>query len=119
MAEKRNLGRHRKRFSLRFGIGEPVKLAFTEDISSTGLFIKTASTCNPGTIVTVELELGGGITVTLEAQVMWAKKVPPQMIHLVKKSGMGVRIIRFVSGEAEYSMLCEELELPLISPICE
>ena len=109
MAEKRNLGRHRKRFSLRFGVGEPVRLAFTEDISSSGLFIKTASTCNPGTTVTVELELGGGITVRLEARVMWAKKVPPQMIHLVPRAGMGVKILRFISNEQIYLALCHEL----------
>lgn len=109
MAEKRNLGRHRKRFSLRFGVGEPVRLAFTEDISSTGLFIKTTNVCNPGAVIMVELSLDGDVRVTLEARVMWAKKVPPQMIHLVKKSGMGVRINRFISGEAEYSRLCEEL----------
>ena len=108
MADKRNLGRHRKRFSLRFGIGEPVRLAFTEDISSTGLFIKTTNICNPGTVVTVELNLNDETKVVLEARVMWAKKVPPQMIHLVKKSGMGVRINRFVSGGMEYLRFCEE-----------
>ncbi len=111
MAEKRDLGRHRKRFSLRFGIGEATRLAFTEDISTTGLFIKTTNICNPGKAVVVELLLDEATTVTFEALVMWAKKVPPQMIHLVKKSGMGVRITRFISGEAEYLKLFEKLEL--------
>ncbi len=112
MAEKRNLGRHRKRFSLRFGDGEHSRKAFTEDISTTGIFIKTAYVCKVGSVIAVELELDAVRTVEMEARVMWAKKVPPQMIHLVKKSGMGVRIIRFVRGESDYGLLCEELSLP-------
>jgi|SRR6185369_1367685 len=112
MAEKRNLGRHRKRFSLRFGTGDHPRKAFTEDISTTGLFIKTAYVCNVGSTVPVELELDDRRTVQMEARVMWAKKVPPQMIHLVRKSGMGVRIVRFISGESDYCELCEELSLP-------
>ncbi|NJD90385.1 MAG: pilus assembly protein PilZ [Geobacter sp.] len=112
MAEKRNLDRHRKRYVLRFGADELLFKAFTEDISTTGLFIKTAKTSPPGSSLLVELELDEQCRVLMETRVMWAKKVPPQLIHLVKKSGMGVKIIRFVSGEADYCELCEELSLP-------
>lgn len=112
MAEKRNLDRHRKRFSLRFGNGDAARKAFTEDISTTGLFIKTAYVCKVGSIVPVELEIDDKRIVLMETRVMWAKKAPPQMIHLVRKSGMGVRIIGFTSGESYYSELCEELSLP-------
>jgi len=112
MAEKRDLDRHRKRFIISFGPDEPEFKAFTEDISTTGLFIKTAKTYPPGSRLLVQLELDEQRKVLMETRVMWAKKVPPQMIHLVKKSGMGVRIIRFVSGEAYYCELCEELSLP-------
>jgi Tfp pilus assembly protein PilZ len=112
MVEKRNLGRHRKRFSLKFGIGEPVRTAFTEDISTTGLFIKTAYVYKVGSLVTVDLALDMSRTVRMEGRVMWSKKVPPQMIHLVKKSGMGVQIVRFIKGEEDYCGLCEELALP-------
>jgi hypothetical protein len=38
---------------------------------------------------------------------MWAKRVPQNLFHLVKKSGMGVRIIRFHSGRERYLQLCE------------
>jgi hypothetical protein len=112
MVDKRNLGRHRKRFTLRFGSKEPVKIGFTEDISTTGLFIKSAYVCNTGSVISVELDLDKERKVLLEARVMWAKKVPPQMIHLVKKCGMGVNITRFISGGADYCELCEELSLP-------
>jgi hypothetical protein len=112
MAEKRNLDRHRKRYLIRFGEGETVLKAFTEDISSTGMFIKTAKTSSPGSVIWVEMALDEKRLVVFEARVMWAKKVPPQLIHVAKKGGMGVRITRFVSGESDYNMLCEELSLP-------
>jgi hypothetical protein len=112
MAEKRNLGRHRKRFTLRYGMEEPVKTGFTEDISTTGIFIKSAYSCKPGSLITVELALDKERTVLFQGRVMWAKRVPPQMIHLVKKCGMGVKIVRFISGESDYCLLCEELSLP-------
>lgn len=112
MADKRNLDRHRKRFTLRFGSEEPLKTGFTEDISPTGLFIKSAYVRNPGSVICVELAIDKERKVLLEARVMWAKKVPPEMIHHVKKSGMGVEIIRFISGESDYFQLCEEFSLP-------
>lgn len=112
MAEKRNLDRHRKRFLIRFGAGETVLKAFTEDISTTGMFIKTAKTSSPGSVIRVELALDDQRTVIVDARVMWAKKLPPQLVHLTVKSGMGVKIVRFISGEREYCELCEELSLP-------
>jgi hypothetical protein len=112
MPEKRKLDRHRKRYSLRFGSGEPTQFGFTEDISTTGIFIKSVNVCTIGSVILVELTIDKERKVLLEGRVMWAKKVPPQMIHLVRKSGMGVHIIRFISGESDYSLLCEELSLP-------
>jgi hypothetical protein len=112
MAEKRNLGRHRKRFLISFQVGEAVLKAFTEDISTTGMFIKTAKTSSPGSIIRVALALDEQRTVVVDARVMWAKKVPPQVLHLTAKSGMGVKIVRFISGEQEYCDFCEELSLP-------
>ncbi len=109
MAEKRDLKRHRKRLSLRFGVEDPNRLAFTEDVSTQGLFIKTPNVCPPGTRIRVDLNLPDGRVVRLEAQVRWAKKVPPQMLRMAAKGGMGVRITRFFDGEDLYAALCEEL----------
>ena len=109
MADKRNVNRMRKRFPVRFGVDQPVRLAFTEDISTTGLFIKSTNICAPGSLIQILVELAPGQTVLLEARVMWAKKVPPQLIHMVKKSGMGVRIVRFLQGGESYAQLCSEL----------
>ncbi|HEY5975172.1 MAG TPA: PilZ domain-containing protein [Geobacteraceae bacterium] len=109
MAEKRDIIRLRKRMSVRFGIDDPIRVAFTEDISPDGLFIKTTNICPPGSLIKVVLALTETTTVMMEGRVMWAKKVPPQMIHVVRKCGMGVRILRFVTGEEEYARTCAEL----------
>ena len=109
MEDKRDTRRLRKRMTLRFGIDNPVRLAFTEDLSTTGLFIKTTNICPPGSKIVVELSPNDTDQVRLECRVMWAKKVPPQMIHLVKKSGMGVKVLRVLEGDASFQQFCDEL----------
>ena len=107
MADKRNIFRKRRRIALSFGTGDSLnRRAFTEDISPTGLFIKTANVCNPNTVIRIDL-LAGELPITFDARVMWAKRVPQNLFHLVKKSGMGVRIIRFHAGRETYLDLCE------------
>ena len=109
MNELRYLKRLRKRMTIRFGIGAPTQLAFTEDISLQGICIKTAMVCPPGSRLKIELNLPDGSVAKIAGVVMWAKKVPPNMIRLVKKCGMGVRITGITSGEELYRSLCEEL----------
>jgi hypothetical protein len=41
MAKKRDIRRIKKRISIHFGFNEAVSVAFTEDISMIGMFIKT------------------------------------------------------------------------------
>jgi len=108
MAEKRYDKRRKRRFALRFGIDEPTRLAFTEDISMEGMFIKTTNIYQPGSRLKVTLILPDEQTVTLEGKVQWAKRVPPQMIRLVKKAGFGLKIERFLQGEELYRRICEE-----------
>jgi len=99
MAEKRIIKRVRRRLSLRFGQDKPVRMAFTEDVTDDGMFIKTTNLYRPGTEIAIELILPDERRVNLIGMVRWTKKVPPNMIHLVKKAGMGVKILRFVDGE--------------------
>lgn len=75
--------RQRKRIPLRYGIDTPGKIAFTDDISHEGLFIRTALALKPGTRLIVELTPPEG-TIHLQAEVRWAKKVPSQMLHKLK-----------------------------------
>lgn len=79
-----------------------MRMAFTEDITADGLFIKTTNLYRPGTEVTIELIMPGEAKVTLLGMVRWSKKVPPNMIHLVRKAGMGVKILRFIAGENDF-----------------
>jgi PilZ domain len=109
MADKRDSKRHRKRLTLKFGLQETDRIAFTEDISPLGMFIKTANVVAPGSMIKIDLTLGAESMVSMEARVMWAKRVPANMVRLVKKSGMGVRIVRITAGEEPYIKLCNEL----------
>lgn len=116
MAENRVTNRTRKRTTLIFGTGDALnRRAFTEDISPTGLFIKTANVCTPDTMLTVEL-LDQGAPIRFEARVMWAKRVPQNLFHLVKKSGMGVRIVRFLCGRELYLTLAGATDTPEEEP---
>ena len=108
MADKRDITRLKKRLTVRFGIDEATRVAFTEDISITGMFIKSANICPPNTKIKVEFEVADN-QIVLIARVMWAKKVPQNLFHLVKKSGMGVRFLRFERGEAHYNDYFENL----------
>lgn len=102
MSDKRDIKRHKKRLSIRFGIDEANRMAFTEDISATGMFIKTPNTCVPNSKIKVEFVIEDCL-VQLEARVMWAKKVPQNMFHLVKKSGMGIRFLKFHTGKQNFA----------------
>lgn len=107
MAEKRDIKRLKKRLSIHFGIDAATRVAFTEDISATGMFIKTPNVCPPNTKIKVIFSLDENCTVELEARVMWAKKVPQNLFHLVKKSGMGIRFLHFHSGREQFIQFCE------------
>lgn len=112
MADKRDIRRIRKRISIRFGLDDAVRVAFTEDISMTGMFIKTPNVIPPNTRIKIEIDLPDGEKVELFARVMWAKKVPANLFHLVKKSGMGVRFLRFTNGEDAFDDFFESIATP-------
>jgi Tfp pilus assembly protein PilZ len=77
-------------------------MAFTEDVTDDGMFIKTTNLYRPGTRIAIELILPDETKVTITGMVIWSKKVPPNMIHLVKKAGLGVKILHFVAGEQDF-----------------
>jgi hypothetical protein len=101
--------RHKKRLSVHFGVEETNRVAFTEDISMAGIFIRSLNVCAPNTRIKLEFLLENENKVVLEGRVMWAKKVPQNLFHLVKKSGMGVRILRYISGEEHFRRYCNDL----------
>lgn len=96
-----------KRIPLRFGTDAPGKIAFTDDITHEGLFIRTGLVVAPGTRLVVELSPPEG-NILLQAEVRWTKRIPPQMLHKMK-GGMGVRILAFQDGETLYHRICDAL----------
>jgi c-di-GMP-binding flagellar brake protein YcgR len=106
MTEKRIIRRLKKRLTIRFGIDDANRMAFSEDISTTGMFIKTANVCPPNSRIRIEFTVDNHL-IQADARVMWAKKVPQNLFHLVKKSGMGVRFLRFHAGEEHYQRFIE------------
>ena len=109
MAEKRDIKRHRKRLTVRFGIDAPNRLAYSDEISAHGIFIKTSNIVPPGTSIKIELTLPNNDLVIFEGMVRWAKRIHPKMIHLTNKCGMGVEITKFIIGETSYQQLIAEL----------
>lgn len=112
VADKRDIRRIKKRISIRFGIDEAARMAFTEDISMTGMFIKTSNVIPPNSNIIIEFNLPSEAVIVIEARVMWAKKVPANLFHLVKKSGIGVRFLRFHSGEDAFDDFFESIATP-------
>jgi hypothetical protein len=101
----RVLDRVKKRVTVRYGREAADRLGFTEDLSPSGIFVKTAQIMPPGSTIRIDMELGRDELVQVEGTVVWAKKVPQELTRLVKKSGMGVRIKRFLQGEEAYLRL--------------
>lgn len=107
MMGKRKMPRYRKRLPVRFGEDKPERLGYTEDLAEAGLFIRAAMVPAPGTLLSIELTAPDGQGIHLEGRVQWAKKVPGNILHKMKKAGMGVVITRFIAGRELYSeLLC-------------
>ena len=91
--------RKKKRLKMRFGVDHPKRVAFTGDLSAGGLYIITGQPERPGTKLLIAINLPDEQEVILSGRVRWAKKVPPNLIRLANKAGMGVEFIHFESGE--------------------
>ena len=109
MAEKRTIHRSRKRLTVKFGVEGTHRVAFTEDISPSGICIKTAFIFNPGSSLDIELIMPDESIVKLKGIVVWAKKVPPNMIHLIKKAGMGIMFTKIENGKELFEKLIADI----------
>ena len=83
--------RTRGRIRVRFGLDKLDRSAFTMNVSLTGAFLRTNQVLPPGKTIKVEFSFSDR-TLTVWARVVWAKKVPVQMAHLLQ-CGMGVRFV--------------------------
>jgi Tfp pilus assembly protein PilZ len=83
--------RAKRRVMVKYGISTADKTGFTKNLSETGLFIQTNSVFKPGTTIHVQIQFPQD-NVSMWAQVVWAKVVPPQLAHVLE-CGMGVHFI--------------------------
>jgi hypothetical protein len=104
--EKRGKRRFLKRLFVRFGIQMPDRTAFTHDLSSTGIFLKTTTVFPPNTRLHIELTLPDEKVIRCHGIVMWAKRIPPAFNRVVPKHGMGIHLLEI---PAEYKALIERL----------
>ena len=89
--EKRDIERARKRVMIRYGVESTHKTGFSRNLSETGLFIGTNTVFKPGTTIQVEIDFPKR-KFNMWARVIWAKKVPAQLAHLLD-CGMGICFI--------------------------
>lgn len=108
MAERRDLKRYRKRLQLRYGPDGPSRIGFTEDLSDTGIFLRSTYVHPPNTILEIFMNVKEQHDVVFKGRVMWARRVPPNLMNKIK-GGMGVRILTFVAGEETYRELLESM----------
>lgn len=99
MIVERSLVRKKKRLKVRFGVDYPRRVAFSGDVSVEGLYIITGQPERPGEKLLIEINLPDEQQVIVYGRVRWAKKVPPNLIRLANKAGMGVQLTQFETGQ--------------------
>jgi|SRR6056297_687465 len=102
MTVPRDSIRKKKRLKVRFGTDYPKRVAFTGDASESGLYIITGQPEGPGTRLLIELLLPDEQQVIAFGRVVWAKKVPPNLIRVANRAGMGIQLLKYESGEEPY-----------------
>ena len=90
---------------VRYGVGKTDRTAFTMNVSLGGTYIRTNNVFKPGTTIQLELDFPSG-KYSMWAQVVWAKRVPAQLAHILP-CGMGVR---FINPGEEWEKVFEEWE---------
>jgi hypothetical protein len=86
---------------VRYGTSAVDKRAFTKNLSETGICLKTNAVVRPGTTLQLEIQ-SEEIKFSMWGQVIWAKKVPPQLAHVLD-CGMGIRFIDPDSGWIDFA----------------
>jgi Tfp pilus assembly protein PilZ len=89
--DNRDTGRAKKRLMVRYGVDKADRTGFTKNLSETGLYIKTNNVLKPGSTIQIELQFPER-KFGMWARVVWAKKVPPQLAHVLE-CGMGICFI--------------------------
>jgi hypothetical protein len=90
------------KIQVNFGNHDVVNMGFTEDISISGIFLKTAVVFPVGTQLRIEMCPESGGMIRLLGKVHWSKQVAPNLVWTVAGAGMGVEVVRFLQGKELY-----------------
>ena len=83
--------RAKKRLMVRYGLEKPDRMAFTKNISMTGIHIQTNNVVHPGRLIQIEIKFPDR-TFVLAGRVIWAKRVPFELAHKLH-CGMGAQFV--------------------------
>ncbi len=78
-----------KRLPLKFSTGGAESIAFSSNLSKSGLFIRTRKAYPPGTKLKISLEADNNNTIELEGEVAWSLKTGSTSF----KNGMGIKLV--------------------------
>lgn len=88
---RREERRARKRLTVRYGTEAPEREGTTQNLSASGMYLKTDRLLPPGTPLNLEVRTDEG-TFRLHGVVAWAKQVPATLAALLHP-GMGVQLV--------------------------
>lgn len=91
MPEKRVVRRRPRRLAVKFGEQAPDRMAFAENVSAQGLFLRTATFYPKDTILQLDVELPSGWA-RLVARVSWIRRFPPKLAQGLQ-GGLGLEVI--------------------------
>ncbi len=114
MADKRDTGRYPKKIPVKFGFGSLLENGETENISLSGMFIHTGAIYVTRTVIKIEYTLPKSIVVGIHGEVRWKRASTSQWIQTGKKNGLGIRFVKFYSGEQNYKELIKELQETIV-----
>ena len=107
MSDARLEQRKKRRLSVRFGNGKLENHGYSSDISLQGFFVESRVVYKSGGVMNFEIKNRDGEIITLIGKVQWSKKVAPRLNHILK-SGMGISIQKFLTGEDIYLALVSD-----------
>ena len=91
MKEKRFSTRRKRRYLVEWIAEEIVCTGFTEDISATGIFVRSAFIPRVGTVLALQLLVPAGGKLKVRGRVVRSHRVPQQM-RSVHPSGFAIRL---------------------------
>ena len=91
MVNRRFSSRKKRRYLIEWPSGDSLCTGFTQDISPTGIFVRSTYIPKIATALTLQLLLPGGRKLQLRGTVVRSQRVP-QNLRAVVPSGFGVRL---------------------------